>query len=248
MNTSSNTSEHDEKKRILVLGSSGYSGIDSTEWDAEQLPNIVDYDIVIVDVPSLDEGKIKNIQEERLREIRYQLVRFLHAKGQLIVITYYSLVDPRPGSYPKRMDNYDWCPVTIGISNKAGNSIVQINDRFESYIKHLTNWSYFLFIPKSCLSFQLTDFYGSTYRTKYATPFSPILTNRYDKVLAGSFVVEVRNEKKKSSAFASTKYYSDEPDSVTGEIVLLPHLPQFENKEAIPIILKDLTGFSPPSS
>jgi hypothetical protein len=32
------------KRRYLGLGSTGYTGVDSVEWDADELPNIVDYD------------------------------------------------------------------------------------------------------------------------------------------------------------------------------------------------------------
>ena len=35
------------ERRYLVIGSSGYRGVDSLEWDADSLPNIVDYDTVI---------------------------------------------------------------------------------------------------------------------------------------------------------------------------------------------------------
>jgi hypothetical protein len=42
-------------EKCLVIGSTGYTGVDSVEWDAGELPNIVDYDVIIVDVRALDE-------------------------------------------------------------------------------------------------------------------------------------------------------------------------------------------------
>ena len=46
--------------RYLVLGSTGYAGVESTNWIDDKLPNIVDFDVVLVDVPALSSGTLLN--------------------------------------------------------------------------------------------------------------------------------------------------------------------------------------------
>ena len=75
-------------RRYLVIGSSGYRGVDSVDWQSTALPNIVDYDTVIVDVRSLDEDTLKVVSHNFLLEIRTQLIRLLDSGGEIIVLTY----------------------------------------------------------------------------------------------------------------------------------------------------------------
>lgn len=70
-------------EKCLVLGSSGYCGVDAVEWDEEVLPNIVDYDVIIVDVRALDENKLSIVSSKRLEAIRFQLTRLLHSHGRI---------------------------------------------------------------------------------------------------------------------------------------------------------------------
>ena len=86
----------DAEKRYLVIGSTGYLGVDSVSWDTKTLPNIVDYDIVVVDVRSLGESTLQTISYERLKQIRVALIRLLHSKGTVIVLTdFRRSADPR---------------------------------------------------------------------------------------------------------------------------------------------------------
>ena len=238
-------------EKCLVIGSTGYTGVDSVEWDVGELPNIVDYDVIIVDVRALDEKMLGAVTHKRFETLRLQLTRLLHSSGQLIIVTDYKKIHERPKQYPDRANNYDWCPIDIGISNESGESIVIKEKRFPRYIKHLNSWPYYFFIPCSCLSRQLTDFLGSTHVTKYRFPLSPFVENRYQKTIAGSFKIEVTREQRKSSGYDSYKHYPDTPDTVTGEVVLLPLIEKLDHKEAVRLVLEDLMGVSmgyePPS-
>lgn len=230
------------ERRYLVIGSSGYRGVDSLEWDADSLPNIVDYDTVIVDVRSLDQEKLKVVSHDFLVNIRAQLVRLLDSSGQVIVLTDFRRTDHRADRYPERVDNYDWCPIDVGISDESGETIVKKDSRFEAYLRHMKDWPYYLFIPNNCLSRELTNYYGSTHDTRYKISFLPFLTNRYEKILAGTCRVEVRHQITKSAGYSSYKTYPTEPDTVTGELVLLPLLPKFDPKQAVALVLEDLIG------
>ena len=231
------------QSRILVIGSTGYSNADFIPWTEKTIPNIVDYDTVIVDVPSLDEATLKKVSSQTLEDIQKQLVRLLASKGRLIVITDHRHVDRRPKSYPESADNYDWCPIEIGISEESGASLVVKDVQFTNYLSNLSKWEYFHFIPNASLSSALTNYYGNTYNTKYTIPEQPLVTNRYDKIIAGLYKIEVRKERTKSSAYGSDyKEYPAEPDHVSGEIILLPRIPSIERKGAVCLVLEELTG------
>ena len=232
------------QSRNLVIGSTGYSGTDFISWTEKSIPNIVDYDTVIIDVPSLDEATLKKVSSQTLEDIQKQLVRLLASKGRLIVITDHRHVDRRPKAYPESADNYDWCPIEIGVSEESGESLVMKDTQFNNYLSNLSKWEYFHFIPNSFLSRALTNYYGDTHDTKYAIPGQPFVTNRYDKIIAGVYKIEVRKERTISHAYTSHKEYPTEPDSVTGEIILLPRIPSIERKEAVCLVLEELTGFT----
>lgn len=241
--TKNTTSElKTSRSRNLVIGSTGYSGADSVLWTAKTMPNIVDYDTVIVDVPSLDEATLKNVSSPMLEDIQKQLVRLLDSKGQLIIITDHRHVDKRPKSYPASADNYDWCPIRIGISSESGESLLVKDKQFNKYLSNLTKWEYYHFIPDSSLSRALTDFFGSAHDTRYSIPCHPFVANRYDKVIAGVYEIHIRRERTKSHAYSSYKEYPTEPDIVTGNIILLPRIPSLERKEAVCLVLEELTG------
>ncbi len=229
--------------RYLVIGSTGYSGADSVRWPAKTIPNIVDYDTVIVDVPSLDEATLKKVSSQMLEEIQKQLIRLLDSKGRLVIITDYRHLDRRPKSDPESADNYDWCPIEIGISEESGESLVVKDSRFSKYLSNLTKWEYYHFIPKPSLSRALTDYYGSTYNTRYLIPCQALITNRYDEIIAGVYKIEVRKERTKSGHYGSSyKEYPTAADYVTGDIVLLPRIPSLDRKEAVCLVLEELTG------
>ena len=230
------------QRRYLVIGSSGYRGVDSVDWKSGSLPNIVDYDTAIIDVRSLDDETLKAVSHDFLVEIRKQLIRLLDSDGEIIVLTDFRRTDHRPDSYPERIDNYGWCPIDIGIADESGETIVVKDSRFEGYLSKLKDWPYYLFIPKNCLSRELTDYYGSTYNTKYKLPLRPLLTNRYDKVLSGTCRIEVRRKRIKSGGYSTCETYQTDPDKVSGEIVLLPLLSDFDPKQAVALVLEELMG------
>ena len=229
-------------RRYLVLGSTGYAGVDSVEWTADKLPNIVDHDTVVVDVRSLDDDKLKRVTDDRFREIRTQLTRLLHSQGQIVVLTDFRRTDSRPHHYPENVDNYAWCPIQIGISDESGESIRVEEKRFGIYLQKLKDWRYYLYLPTGCLTRELTELLGSAGNTNYHFVPQPFLANRYGKLLAGAFRTEVRSQRTVSTDFGSRRIYPEKPDLVTGEIVLLPLLPDIEPRAAVAIVLQELTG------
>ena len=238
-------------KRCLVLGSTGYTGIDAVEWDAEDLPNIVDYDVVVVDVRSLHEEMLATIPSQRFRDFRTDLTRLLDSEGCIVVVSDFHKTYSPDRSLGIIVDNYDWCPITIGISKDSGKSLAVTDQRFAGYTKHLEQWPYYFFVPRSCLTSELTTFYGSPSNTRYKISLSSFVENRYKKTIAGAMRIEVKQERTKSSGYETYREYPNAPDFVTGEIVLLPLIEKFDHKDAVRLVLEEVVGVSltyvPPS-
>lgn len=111
-------------KKCLVLGSTGYSGIESVGWNDKDLPNIVDYDVVVVDVRALDNAMLESISKARFKTLRTQLARLLLSEGRIIVISDFKKVYRLPSPpYTMIANNYSWSPIDIGISDESGESL-----------------------------------------------------------------------------------------------------------------------------
>lgn len=232
-------------ERVLILGCSGFPGIDSANWRDQVVPNIPDYDLVIVSTPHLTQDFLNKVKGEYLQELRKAFVRFLHSGGKIIVLVSPTISVHRPKMYPERVSSSDWCPITYVTPEEAGKSILLKNDVYGAYLRKMSEWSFYLAIPSSCLSSELTQFYGSTHNTNYKVPVESYLENRYGRVLAGYFHVEVRREKQQSNEYGSSwSEYPKDPDTTTGTVVLLPLIGKVSPEEALANILQEEIGLS----
>ena len=220
-------------EKCLVLGSTGYSGIASIGWNDGYLPNIVDYDVVVVDVQALSNTTLASVSKERFKHLRTQFTRLLLSEGRIIVVSDFTRVQERPNEKPRTVNNYSWCPINIGIVKESGESRIEKEDRFPSYLKHLARWPYYFFLPENCLSQEFKKFFGYRYGTFDITP-TAYIANRYKKLIAGSLILE------------KIEYMEDIPlRKYSGEIVLLPRIKKLGHKKAVRLVLKDLTGEQP---
>jgi len=231
-----------EAKRYLVIGSTNYSPAESVPWDVGELPNIVDYDVVILDVRALNEELLPAVSNERLEILRKQFVRLLDSQGSLIVLSDFRKWHERPERYPKSASNYDWSPVHMGLADESGESLEVLQKRFPSYLQLLCRWPYYFFLSRGYLSTELTDFCGSTHDTRYKANIEPFIVNRYGKAIAGSLQIEITHQRTGNKGWGSYDYYPEDPDKTTGEIVLLPLIEELDHREAVRLILQDLTG------
>jgi hypothetical protein len=232
-------------ERLLLIGSSGFAGIDSVPWGSDTIPNIPDYDIVIVSVPHLRDDILKTAKGQYFDKIRKEFVRFLHSRGKLIILASPLLGVDRPSLYPKYLSNYSWSPISFGLINESGNSIVIKQELYSSYLRKMKNWSFYFTIPNNSLSEEIISFYGHANDTRYRVPFTPYLENRYTRVLAGQCQIEVRKEKTSYGNYGgATVTYPDTPDYVSGSIVLLPLIDGIVIEEALADILKEEIGYS----
>lgn len=231
--------------RLILIGCKNFAGIDSVAWSDQIVPNIPDYDLVIVSVPHITENFLQDLDSDFFDTIKKALVQFLHSNGKLVVLLSPIIQVRREGKYPEWLSNIDWCPISLATPEEAGQSIVRKWNRYEQYLNKMNKWSFYIRIPNNCLSRKLTDFYGDTYDTAYKVPFEPYLENRYSRVLAGECRIEVKKERKKGGHRGNViKEYPNEPDFITGDIVILPLIDGVTPEEALLDILKEEVGYS----
>ena len=162
-------------ERLLLIGGSGFAGIDSIPWKSEAIPNISDYDIVIVSVPHLTADILNKAKSQYFDDMRKAFIKFLHSRGKLVVLASSYLRVHRPSSYTEHLSNYDWSPISFGIPNESGSSIVIKQDMYLSYPRKMKNWSFSFTIPEKCLSNDVVNLYGYPHDTRYHIPLMPYL-------------------------------------------------------------------------
>ncbi len=234
MNELSSSSE-----KYLVLGSTGYSGVTSVGWNNGDLPNIVDYDAVVVDVQALNDATLATISNKHFENLRIQLTRLLLSKGRIIVVSDFKRVHYGRQESPRITNNYSWCPIAIGINNESGKSLKVNEYLYSKYLMHLEQWLYYFFIPENYLTMECKICFGSNNEENYLIRGTPYIENRYGKTIAGSCSIE---------------FYEDIDEiinhKISGEIVLLPLIEKFDHKEAVRLVLEELTGkplgYTPP--
>lgn len=231
-------------ERLLVIGCTSFAGLDSIAWDDQIVPNIPDYDLIVVSVPHITKDFLAKVKGQFFKDMRRALVRFLHSGGKMIVLVSSKLSVNRTSLYPERVSNIDWCPISFDTPDESGKSIVEKNVMYPSYLRRMVEWPFLLTIPSSCLSDELTDFYGATHNTRYSIPLESYLENRYGRVLAGQCFIEVRREKKRSNEWNTWTEYPDIPDVITGQIILLPLIEKMSAEEALAAILHEEIGYS----
>lgn len=222
--------------RIVVLGSSGHAHATCVEWNAASLPNLVDYDICIVNVRSLSDAIISKTKDERFKEMRRMLTRLLVSDGKIIILSDRFHSVKKPKSFPEENDNYDWAPIWFSTTEESGDTKEIIENRFPKYFSKFKHWGYFFRTPR--LSNEFKDYFGSGGSFKFEVPGSPLIRNRENRWLAAACRVRVTEK-------------DTDKQKEFGEIVLLPLLADVDERESVNLVLDDLTGLpqlaAPPS-
>jgi hypothetical protein len=226
-------------ERLLMIGYIGFPGIESVSWTDQVVPNIPDYDCVIISVPHITKRFLKSVSRQFFNKMKQALVRFLHSKGRMVVLVSPKVTVKRE---PNEISNLDWCPISFNTPGEAGKSIVVKSQMYKGYLSKMGNWSFYFSIPNNCLGRELTDFYGSAHDTRYEVPLNPYLESRYARVLAGECSVEIWKDKKPTGVRRYPR--NESPAFTTGNIVLLPLLDRISPEEALLDILSAEIGYS----
>lgn len=174
-------------KRILVIGSGRHSGAKCVNWDSGNIPNVADFDAVIVSVASLD-NHLNAVSEshsaaewQRLREnvekIRIGLLKLLDSNGDV-----FALLTPRKQFHLKPVEEKSPPMITGSIPSPSA------RDRSRSYGpfgRYMTNYDW---CP---LPFETVEEEGETLQIMDGA-FSRYL----EKVKRWNFIIELPDNQK----------------------------------------------------
>ncbi len=234
-------------KRVMVIGSEGHSNVETAPWAAAEMPNISDFDAVVIDTTSLAsllrEAESDLIVEERekvlrrtnsnLEYIQERLLHTLDSKGDIYVIC-----SPKAGmrisitDFRSYLDNYAWSPFLIETEKEEGETIEVENSSFERYFQFVKRWSFCLKITEN------VDTIDEFYENKYIVQLEAdvIAQNRYQKPLG--LIVQYTLHRYRAEKGRKVKVLVH----TSGRMVLLPPPTEIENKEAISIIIEEFFG------
>ncbi len=247
-------------KRVVVIGSEGHYGVDSTLWTTEDMPNIADYDTAIIDTssfePLLEQARIDNTfreaNEELLRRIstnldfvKDRLVHLLHSEGVIYAICsrkYWSSI-----SNYSSVHNYQWSPLPIETVDEHGVTKIVLDGVFEHYFKFVNEWSFYFNTHYNYSSLKaIADFYQNKH---FVYPRMVVLAeNRYRKPLGLSLFYELHEvtDKRdlKIAIESPSEFFRDESMllSTSGILHFLPPTTSIDRKEAINLLIEDFLG------
>lgn len=247
-------------KRAIVIGSEGHYGVDSTSWTTENMPNIADYDTVIIDTSSFDSlleqartdtsYREENIQllrriSSNLDFVRDRLLHILNSAGVVIAICSHKCWS-RISDYSS-ISNYQWSPLPIKTINEHGVTNRVLDKSFDHYFQFVKEWSFYFTTEHTYSELkEIVDFYRGKH---YVRPWMQVLAeNRYKKLLAMSVFYElyrVDNQRDLERAIASRgefNFTKNELLFTSGLLHLLPPTTLIDRKEAINLLIEDFLG------
>jgi hypothetical protein len=121
-------------ERLLIIGCTSFAGLDSIAWTDHVVPNIPDYDRIIISVPHMTEDFLATVKGLFLQEMRQSLLRFLHSGGKMIVLVSPRIRVERPSKYPESVSNVDCCPIWYGSPEAVGKRIKWNWEKYASYL------------------------------------------------------------------------------------------------------------------
>jgi len=247
-------------KRAIVIGSEGHYGVDSTSWTTENMPNIADYDTVIIDTSSFDslleqartdktyrEANIQLLRRisSNLDFVRNRLIHLLNSSGIVYAICSHNC-SCNISTYSS-ISNYQWSPLPIDTINEHGVTSRILDNVFDHYFQFVKEWSFY-FNPEYTYSSlrEIVDFYKGKH---YVNPMMNVLAeNRYKRPLAISIyygLYEVNNKRDLERAEKSPSEFDTTESQllfISGLLYLLPPTTLIDRKEAINLLIEDFLG------
>lgn len=216
----SNTGEMKEMK-TLVVGSLRYEHVTSILWAKLASVNILDFDIILLFLPSLDIATVHAIGTGELFKLQRTFAQYLASDGELIVL----------GAPPFPDDSNDqwlWCPVPLVSLAQKGDTVEIRGDKFPNILSRLKSWDCVYQIhphnPGQILAMVLSN--GLANLTFECTPYAQ---NRAGGVLAARYTY-----------FTSIR--RDERHDWPGSVTVLPHFPSDEPHSVVATTLVDILG------
>lgn len=217
---SSNIGEMKEIK-ALVIGSLRHDHVTSVSWAKLASVNILDFDVVLLFLPSLDIATIRAVGAEALFKLQHTFAQYLASNGELIVLGAPPFPDDSHGQWL-------WCPVPLVSVAQKGDTVEICGGRFTNLLSRLKSWDCVYQVhphnPAQVLSMILSQGMANL-RFEY----EPYARNRAGGVLAAKYTY-----------FTSVR--RDERHDWPGSVTVLPHFPSDEPHSVVATTLVDILG------
>ena len=237
------------KTGLLISSRQFECGIERVAWH-DRLPNLVDYDFVILDEPSLNEFCINRastsddrwvfskpqgidkdlhrnlglIKRKLLEILPSQTAVFFVHQPSITVYTRAKTTSPFHGEYEhgsSSISTHDWCPLRLLVHEESGKRI-QINDAsYAGYLDLLDGWSFYFLTDRMDVS-DLRDHYSDLGQDLSVT-LSPIATSKASQILAFSIRFGFAEVSKGGTRRTTTNI------TAGAEFVLLPPISNIES-------------------
>lgn len=250
-------------KNILVIGTYTSEDVDSYDW-WQQLPNISEYDTIILDTTKIlrfmensgrlehREGNVYTIDDEseaykristNLDLVRKKLIEKLEFESTIYalylpesIINYHPFhLDGSGKGYLGSIRTNEWCPVSINIIQEAGKFISITEPSYQNYFRDFKEWQYY-FESESLDITDIEEYYADKWDVWFR--LDPIAINKVEKPLAITVL------------FLFSTQGEVTPQRVGGKLVLLPVVNQYDTNASISYLIqlgKQFDTTPPPS-
>lgn len=251
-------------KNILVIGTYTSEDVDSYDW-WQQLPNISEYDTIILDTTKIlrfmensgrlehREGNVYTIDDDEseaykristnLDLVREKLIEKLEFESTIYalylpesIINYHPFhLDGSGKGYLRSIRTNEWCPVSINVIQEAGKFISIIEPSYQNYFGDFKEWQYY-FESESLDITDIEEYYVDKWDVWFR--LDPIAINKVEKPLAITVL------------FLFSTQGEVTPQRVGSKLVLLPVVNQYDTNASVSYLIqlgKQFDTTPPPS-
>ncbi|WP_109483278.1 hypothetical protein [Paraburkholderia sp. C35] len=206
--------------KTLVVGSLRHDHVTSVTWANLQAVNVLDYHIVVLFLPSLDEAAINSIGGEALFQMQRIFAQFLASNGEIYVLGAPPLAGESHGQWL-------WCPVPLISLAQRGDTVEIHSAEFKNLLARLKAWDCVYRVHPHQIA-QSLSMVLSQGMAPIQFEYEPYAQNRAGGVLAAKFTY-----------FSETHGGRHE---WPGSITVLPHFPTEEPRSIVSTALVDILG------
>jgi hypothetical protein len=238
--------------RILVVGGGGLAGVRCYDWRDPNVPNLADFDAVLVSGPSLvpllvsryhremKSGRREGLYEGlswRTRRVD-ELLRALLASGGSVyaILPGPEFISLKREPYIHEVDTLPWLPVTVAFHDEKGETLEIQDQAFARYLAEVRSWERsFAPVDYARVEAELSDAVKPEWHV--VARAEPIAVNRQGEAVALRLVFDVQPPWvpppiAKAAALSPR----------TGQIALLPAPTEVSAQEGLRVLLEDFCG------
>ncbi len=230
---------HVPEGKVLLISQAGVSvsGLETIGWN-DDIPNVADYDVIILDLVTLRGGiEVGDLTfDPRRGPSRDQVNLLLWSEGGVVCIM--PPVNELKSKQRGSVSPYWWSPIPLGNDLQGGDTRNVLDDSCERYFSSgVREWG-------STLHLKEEDAEGYSKGTFIRYRIDPLVVSRYDFPMAGEASMEMWLQPRFDGS-GPVKQKDSWP------ILVLPETDLVSTEEAISIVLQDIIGLAvetPPPS